>query len=75
MVGAYAYPVQQWNLGIGPISCHAWNRDRTSKYVCSRKTDLFHKQIYNARLYMFELYCRFEKKKATALFMFSASTS
>lgn len=24
-------PVQNWNLGIGPIQCHAWNKDRTRK--------------------------------------------
>jgi actin related protein 2/3 complex subunit 1A/1B len=22
-------PLQNWNLGIGPITCHAWNKDRT----------------------------------------------
>ncbi|VDP54029.1 unnamed protein product [Heligmosomoides polygyrus] len=22
-------PVLHWNLGIGPITCHAWNKDRT----------------------------------------------
>uniref|UniRef100_A0A1I7XSB6 Arp2/3 complex 41 kDa subunit n=1 Tax=Heterorhabditis bacteriophora TaxID=37862 RepID=A0A1I7XSB6_HETBA len=22
-------PVQHWNLGIGAITCHAWNKDRT----------------------------------------------
>ncbi|KAF8359483.1 hypothetical protein PRIPAC_94478 [Pristionchus pacificus] len=24
-------PVQHWNLGIGAINCHAWNKDRSQK--------------------------------------------
>ncbi|KAH7716967.1 suppressor of profilin/p41 of actin-related complex 2/3 [Aphelenchoides avenae] len=28
-------PVQNWNLGIGPIQCHAWNKDRTQLAVSS----------------------------------------
>ncbi|VDD90874.1 unnamed protein product [Enterobius vermicularis] len=27
------FPVQQWNLGVGPIICHAWNGDRTQLAV------------------------------------------
>lgn len=24
-----SFPVQQWNLGVGPVVCHTWNKDRT----------------------------------------------
>jgi WD40 repeat protein len=27
-----AQPVQHWNLGLGPISCHSWNKDRTRTF-------------------------------------------
>uniref|UniRef100_A0A2K6WIA1 Actin-related protein 2/3 complex subunit n=1 Tax=Onchocerca volvulus TaxID=6282 RepID=A0A2K6WIA1_ONCVO len=34
------FPVQQWNLGIGPISCHAWNRDRTMLAVSPSNNEI-----------------------------------
>lgn len=33
-------PVQQWNLGVGPISCHAWNRDRTQLAVSPSSNEI-----------------------------------
>ncbi|KIH44745.1 WD domain, G-beta repeat protein [Ancylostoma duodenale] len=29
-------PVQHWNMGIGPITCHAWNKDRTRGLIFSQ---------------------------------------
>ncbi|PAV55711.1 hypothetical protein WR25_04095 [Diploscapter pachys] len=33
-------PVQHWNLGIGPISCHAWNKDRTQVAVSASSNEI-----------------------------------
>lgn len=30
-------PVPNWELGVGPISCHAWNKDRTRKFLPFRE--------------------------------------
>ncbi|CAD6188277.1 unnamed protein product [Caenorhabditis auriculariae] len=34
-------PVQHWNLGIGPITCHAWNKDRTQVAVSAAGNEIF----------------------------------
>lgn len=28
-----AQPTQTFNLGLGPITCHAWNKDRSRKFI------------------------------------------
>uniref|UniRef100_A0A914ULA8 Arp2/3 complex 41 kDa subunit n=1 Tax=Plectus sambesii TaxID=2011161 RepID=A0A914ULA8_9BILA len=33
-------PVQHWNLGVGPISCHAWNKDRTQLAVSPSNNEI-----------------------------------
>lgn len=33
-------PVQPFNLGIGPISCHAWNKDRTQIAVSPNNNEV-----------------------------------
>ncbi|VDL85031.1 unnamed protein product [Nippostrongylus brasiliensis] len=33
-------PVQHWNLGIGPITCHAWNKDRTQIAVSASSNEI-----------------------------------
>ncbi|GMR42553.1 hypothetical protein PMAYCL1PPCAC_12748 [Pristionchus mayeri] len=33
-------PVQYWNLGIGPINCHAWNKDRSQVAVCASSPEV-----------------------------------
>ncbi|VDN55024.1 unnamed protein product [Dracunculus medinensis] len=39
-----SFPVQHWNFGIGPITCHAWNKDRTCIAVSpsSNEIHIFH---------------------------------
>ncbi|CAI4232043.1 unnamed protein product [Auanema sp. JU1783] len=34
-------PVQHWNLGIGPITCHAWNKDRTQIAVSASSSEFY----------------------------------
>ncbi|KAE9417925.1 hypothetical protein Angca_003258, partial [Angiostrongylus cantonensis] len=33
-------PVQHWNMGIGPITCHAWNKDRTQLAVSASSNEI-----------------------------------
>ncbi|VDM53421.1 unnamed protein product [Angiostrongylus costaricensis] len=33
-------PVQHWNMGIGPITCHAWNKDRTQVAVSASSNEI-----------------------------------
>ncbi|MFH4973699.1 hypothetical protein AB6A40_000408 [Gnathostoma spinigerum] len=35
-----SFPVQHWNLGIGPIACHAWNKDRTQLAVSPSNSEI-----------------------------------
>ncbi|VDM47692.1 unnamed protein product [Toxocara canis] len=41
-----SFPVQHWNLGIGPITCHAWNKDRSQLAVSPSSNEIliFHWQ-------------------------------
>ncbi|KAI1726979.1 actin-related protein 2/3 complex subunit 1A [Ditylenchus destructor] len=34
-------PVQHWDLGIGPISCHSWNKDKT-QLAASASNNIIH---------------------------------
>lgn len=34
-------PVQPFNFGIGPISCHAWNKDRTQVAVSPNNSEVY----------------------------------
>uniref|UniRef100_A0A915J7Z6 Arp2/3 complex 41 kDa subunit n=1 Tax=Romanomermis culicivorax TaxID=13658 RepID=A0A915J7Z6_ROMCU len=34
-------PVQPFNFGIGPISCHAWNKDRTQVAVSPNNNEVY----------------------------------
>uniref|UniRef100_A0A0M3I0Y8 Arp2/3 complex 41 kDa subunit n=1 Tax=Ascaris lumbricoides TaxID=6252 RepID=A0A0M3I0Y8_ASCLU len=35
-----SFPVQHWNLGIGPITCHAWNKDRSQLAVSPSNNEI-----------------------------------
>lgn len=35
-----SFPVQHWNLEIGPITCHAWNKDRTQLAVSPSNNEI-----------------------------------
>uniref|UniRef100_A0A915EM31 Arp2/3 complex 41 kDa subunit n=1 Tax=Ditylenchus dipsaci TaxID=166011 RepID=A0A915EM31_9BILA len=35
-------PVQHWDLGIGPISCHSWNKDKLVKIAASASNNVIH---------------------------------
>ncbi|TKR77659.1 hypothetical protein L596_018587 [Steinernema carpocapsae] len=39
MVGTL--PVEHWNLGIGPINCHSWNKDRTQLAVSASSNEIY----------------------------------
>lgn len=34
-------PVQHWNLGVGPITCHAWNKDRKQVAVSASSSEIY----------------------------------
>ncbi|CAJ0942788.1 unnamed protein product, partial [Mesorhabditis belari] len=34
-------PVQHWDLGVGPINCHAWNKDRSQIAVSTSDCEIY----------------------------------